>query len=268
MDNKEEVKVVKAKTKTRTRTRRSKEEILSDVPLMERLGMKFPERHVKKRMLMEADGNVKELSYLPGDKIIERLNTCFDGKWDFSIEDKIVDVHIGQVAILGRLEIIIDEKPVVKEQWGSAVVATFSNGKIINLGNDIKAATTDSLKKCATLLGVGLYLYAEDDERGQVGKDYVQPNSPQKEEKTESLRSAVSSDSSLATKAQVSSIMKIARDKEIDAQKIMAHYGVEKLAMMKKSDAANFIVNSTGIISTILQKEFTVEEAEEDSSSE
>ena len=34
-------------------------------------------------------------------------------------------------------------------------------GKIVSLGDDLKAAATDALKKCATLFGVGLHLYEE-----------------------------------------------------------------------------------------------------------
>ena len=32
---------------------------------------------------------------------------------------------------------------------------------MVSLADDLKAATTDALKKCATLFGVGLHLYAE-----------------------------------------------------------------------------------------------------------
>lgn len=247
----------KQKTKEKVK-RRSKKEILKDITLQEKLALKFPEKSVRVRILMESGGQTKELSYLPGDKIIERLNECFDGKWSFSIQDKIVDVSIGHVAILGRLEVVLDDVPVVKEQWGSSVMSTFSNGKVINLGNDIKAATTDSLKKCATLLGVGLYLYADDDERGPNNANYVPPSTPEKEDKTLKLREEVSAENKGATKAQVSSIMKIASDNEIDISLILKKYGVEKVSLMKKSDAANFIVNSSNIVKSLSSPEETV----------
>src|SRR5262249_48773487 len=35
------------------------------------------------------------------------------------------------------------------------------SGALISLGDDLKSASTDAMKKCATFLGVGLHLYAE-----------------------------------------------------------------------------------------------------------
>lgn len=72
---------------------------------------------------------------------------------------------------------------VVKEQWGGASIKRYSSTKtIISLGDDIKAATTDSLKKCASLLGIGLHLYDKDE-----GSTYgvSQDSSPKQEDHTE-----------------------------------------------------------------------------------
>jgi hypothetical protein len=49
---------------------------------------------------------------------------------------------------------------------------------MVDLGSDLKAATSDALKKCATLLGVGIYLYEEEDEAlsrraSQKQKDFL-----------------------------------------------------------------------------------------------
>jgi hypothetical protein len=43
----------------------------------------------------------------------------------------------------------------------SQVTREKTTGKPLSLGDDLKAAATDCLKKCATFLGVGLHLYAE-----------------------------------------------------------------------------------------------------------
>jgi hypothetical protein len=49
---------------------------------------------------------------------------------------------------------------VVKCQFGSSkITRTEDTNEIISLADDLKAAGTDSLKKCATMLGVRLYLY-------------------------------------------------------------------------------------------------------------
>lgn len=243
------------------RTRRSKKEIIKNASTMERLSMKFPDKCVKTRQIVEMNHEVKELSYLPGDKIIERLNECFNGVWSFTIQDKIIDVDIGHISILGRLEVTIDGRTVVKEQWGSGIIGTFSNGKVINLGNDVKAATTDSLKKCATLLGVGLYLYADDDERAPATANYVPPNTPKTEAKVEELREEISDENKKATKAQTSSIMKIARDNNVDVALILAKYGVDKVSSMKRADAANFIINYPNIIASMSQSQDGTAEA-------
>ncbi|MBW2014490.1 MAG: hypothetical protein JRI69_12010 [Deltaproteobacteria bacterium] len=36
------------------------------------------------------------------------------------------------------------------------------NGEMVSLADDLKAAATDAIKKCATLMGVGLHLYSSD----------------------------------------------------------------------------------------------------------
>jgi hypothetical protein len=63
------------------------------------------------------------------------------------------------VLVLGKLT----ADNVVKCQFGSSkITRTKDTGEIISLADDLKAAGTDSLKKCATMLGVGLYLYNGD----------------------------------------------------------------------------------------------------------
>lgn len=53
---------------------------------------------------------------------------------------------------------------IVKEQWGGSAIERYKSSKtVIDLGNNMKAAATDALKKCASLLGVGLHLYDVDE---------------------------------------------------------------------------------------------------------
>lgn len=62
-----------------------------------------------------------------------------------------------EVLVLGRLT----AGSITKTQFGNSSITRNKNtGDVISLGDDLKAATTDSLKKAATLLGVGLSLYA------------------------------------------------------------------------------------------------------------
>ena len=53
-------------------------------------------------------------------------------------------------------------------QFGVSQVTREKNGgALISLGDDLKAAATDALKKCATFLGVGLHLYADKPLNGR-----------------------------------------------------------------------------------------------------
>ena len=55
-------------------------------------------------------------------------------------------------------------------QFGASQVTRDRETKaLISLGDDLKAAATDALKKCATFLGVGLHLYAERPLRPESG---------------------------------------------------------------------------------------------------
>jgi len=63
------------------------------------------------------------------------------------------------VVVLGELR----SGDVIKTQFGSSrITRNPETGTSISLADDFKAAATDSLKKCATLLGVGLSLYNGD----------------------------------------------------------------------------------------------------------
>jgi len=99
------------------------------------------------------------LDYVEGHTVIQRLNDAFDGKWSFEIlRCKILEKE-DEVVVLGRLS----AEGVVKCQFGSSrITRAKDSGEIISLADDLKAAATDSLKKCATMLGVGLYLYNGD----------------------------------------------------------------------------------------------------------
>jgi hypothetical protein len=49
----------------------------------------------------------------------------------------------------------------------SQVTRERESGALVSLGDDLKAAATDALKKCATFLGIGLHLYAEKPLHGR-----------------------------------------------------------------------------------------------------
>jgi Rad52/22 family double-strand break repair protein. len=130
--------------------------------MMEGLCKEFPKESLRDMEIRESSGKKILLTYIPARLVIERLNECFGGEWSFNVVDRIVELKDNQVAVLGRLIILSDNSEVVKEQWGGSRIDRSVNGHICSLGDNMKMAATDSLKKCASMLGVGLYLYSDD----------------------------------------------------------------------------------------------------------
>jgi len=98
----------------------------------------------------------KSLTYVETHSYIERLNEAYDGRWDFVVlEHEVVDT---EVVVLGRLS----ADGVTKTAFGgSKRTKSRDSGEAISLADDLKAAASDALKKCCSLLGLGLHLYGE-----------------------------------------------------------------------------------------------------------
>jgi recombination DNA repair RAD52 pathway protein len=91
------------------------------------------------------------LDYVEGHSVIQRLNDALEGGWSFEITHH--EVREDEVIVLGRLT----AETTTKMAFGtSQVTRERESGQLVSLGDDLKAAATDSLKKCATFLGVGL----------------------------------------------------------------------------------------------------------------
>jgi hypothetical protein len=116
----------------------------------EQLERPFLPEQIKRRQGMNGD----VLDYIEGCAVIQRLNESFEGEWIFEIDDH--RVYDDEVVVLGKLT----AQKIAKTQFGkSRITRRDSDNSIVSLGDDLKAAATDSLKKCATLFGVGLHLY-------------------------------------------------------------------------------------------------------------
>lgn len=117
------------------------------------------EQEFDKSQIKTRKGNYgKDLDYVETAAVIQRLNDALDADWSFEIVEHIIKDD--DVTVLGKLS----TNGVTKMQWGSRkIVKNRKTGEIINIGDDLKAATSDSLKKTASLLGCGLHLYTDDD---------------------------------------------------------------------------------------------------------
>lgn len=107
--------------------------------------------------------NGEDVVYIDAASVTTRLNQAFAGEWSFTIErHEILD---DEVVVLGRLTAGV----VSKSAFGSsAITRARSGGKAVSIGDDLKAAATDALKKSATLLGVGLTLHSNAAEAPQA----------------------------------------------------------------------------------------------------
>jgi hypothetical protein len=104
------------------------------------------------------------LDYVEGHVVTSRLNDAFDGNWSFEVVKYRILKDTDEVLVLGKLT----AEGVTKMAFGSKEIERSKDTKAIaSLGDDLKAACTDSLKKAASLFGVGLYLYSDQRPNGK-----------------------------------------------------------------------------------------------------
>lgn len=109
----------------------------------------------------------KMLSYIETHAVITRLNEGCDA-WSFEVVRH--EVHEAEVVVLGKLT----ADGVVKMAFGGSSITRDQDGEGVSLADDLKAASSDAIKKCASLLGVGLELYGG----GAGGQQNVAPPRP------------------------------------------------------------------------------------------
>ena len=118
------------------------------------------EKPFESGQIKQREGNFgKMLDYIEGHAVLERLNIAFEAEWSFSILEHRILEETDEVLVVGQLK----AGNVVKSQFGSSrITRAKASGEPVSLADDFKAAATDSIKKCASLLGVGLHLYNGD----------------------------------------------------------------------------------------------------------
>lgn len=110
-------------------------------------------------------------SYVTGNYVEKVLNYTFGWNWDFEVvaHGKEGD----QIWVQGRLTVKDDHgHSISKSQFGRADIK-FKRDKtgMLDYGNDLKAATTDALKKCASLLGIASDIYGKTEIKQETGSD-------------------------------------------------------------------------------------------------
>ena len=128
----------------------------------EELAKPFP-RSVEKTL---QKGNAR-LTYIPVSEIITRLNDVFGvGYWGYRINSckrDVIDTDfvIAHVTLYIYSQSISDTATI--DVIGGQKINRTRNGDIIELGDDMKGAVSDALKKAAQALGVGLYLARSEE---------------------------------------------------------------------------------------------------------
>ena len=152
---------------TKEELTKSEENVLNSAQLSFLL-QKTPKNHIYKR---PAKGG-GTWDFVTGVYVKKVLNLIFGWDWDFEVVEYKYDLDIGQVFVLGKLTCRSKGNTVVKMQFGTKDIMfknETQNGKKVktkfplDLGNDLKAATTSALKKCASELGIASDVYAPNE---------------------------------------------------------------------------------------------------------
>ncbi|MDQ3929068.1 MAG: RAD52 family DNA repair protein [Chloroflexota bacterium] len=106
-----------------------------------------------------------QFAYVEHGYVTERLNMVFGFNWDFEVVDK--QILEDEVIVEAKLTVRTPGgQTIVKTQFGGADIKRHAsgnrNGRPLSIADDFKAAASDALKKCASLLGIGLDLYGRD----------------------------------------------------------------------------------------------------------
>jgi hypothetical protein len=119
------------------------------------------------------------IEYLSGEQVIHRLLAVLGScGWSFRLLQHDIHPEADEVWVLGELRLHLNpEDPVVRQQFGSSKIKRArSTGAPLDIGFDLKSAATDCLKKCATLVGVGLYLTRKEDEQARASAQPAERN--------------------------------------------------------------------------------------------
>lgn len=121
---------------------------------------KTPPQYVKKR---PAKGG-GQWDYVTGGYVKKCLNIMFGWDWDFEILEQMI-LH-KEAIVKGRLTCRTNGKTIVKTQFGNKdIMYKKGTEEPLSIGNDLKAACTDCLKKCAAEIGIAADIYNKEDFR-------------------------------------------------------------------------------------------------------
>jgi len=134
---------------------------------------KTPKKHIYNR---KGKGG-KTFDYVTGVYIKKVLNYVFGWMWSFEVMEHGKEEN--QIWVLGRLTINTNKGSIIKTQFGRADIKYYKDKTkgMLDFGNDLKAATTDALKKCASELGIASDVYGSNEfkEIRKIDKGFAVP---------------------------------------------------------------------------------------------
>lgn len=151
------------------------------------LGKKTPDQFKKDR----PGPTGGTLTYVEVGYVINILNEAFGHNWDFEIENEQVGNE--QVWVKGKLTIRMPSgTTITKMQYGGTDIKKYreqyqtksgqwvknpKGGQIISIADDLKAAASDCLKKCASLVGVaGDIFWPQLENWDRESNEYLDPD--------------------------------------------------------------------------------------------
>jgi hypothetical protein len=109
------------------------------------------------------------LTYIPVSEVITRLNKVLGiDSWSFNIlscdRDSLDPEYIvAHVRLIWHTDATRPECTIVRDGFGGQKIKRTKTGDIVDLGDEMKGAVSDALKKAAQTLGVGLYLARSEE---------------------------------------------------------------------------------------------------------
>ena len=126
-----------------------------------------PKEHVRER---QGRGG-KRFQYVTTSYVQNVLNTVFGWAWSFEVKNQGLSPDNTSVWVLGKITILdpLTHLPmIIKEQFGSSDIKKSKEGKELDYADDLKSAASDSIKKCASLLGIAADLYADPETADEI----------------------------------------------------------------------------------------------------
>ena len=123
----------------------------------------------------------KEFDYVTGSYCVKWLNFNFGWNWEYESVNEptasdiisLISNKINQIWVTGKLTVHSPDGKysIVKMQSGSSELKMTKDNKPMDIGDDMKSAHTDALKKCASLLGFASDIYGKAVYKQESGKD-------------------------------------------------------------------------------------------------